>query len=308
MSKTSSEAASQYDALSLLLRQIGFSARVFFREGYCGHWAIDTSGSAQVPFHLVCQGEGWLHGDTQTPQKLVAGQLVMFPQDQPHILAASPTPPNLEDLNKPPPERMSGDITRLVCGYFEFDQRIAAPMLNSLPSTMILDLSDAGDSTTRDLVNLWMREAAQTTLGSDLAVDRLAELVFMQMLRTEIANDRIRGVIGALGDPKLGDVLARIHRSPAHEHSLTELAKEANLSESAFAQRFKSRVGMTPGQYVIQWRMQTAARALINDQASITEIAADSGYESEAAFRKAFRSHFDIAPGAYRRRYKASGT
>jgi len=295
----------EQDALSAILRQIGFSAVVFFRDGYCGEWGVDTSGTTHAPFHLVCQGEGWLHSDHQDPQKLVAGQLVFFPQDAPHILAASDVPPAKEQINLPPPERLSGRITQLVCGYFMFDQRSAAPLLTSLPGTVVLDLSQSGDPSTRELVNLWMREAAQSGLGSDLAVDRYAELVFIQMLRGEIENDRLQGVIGALGDSKLGDVLARIHQDPGAEHALSDMAVTAGMSDSAFTQRFKKRVGMTPGQYVKHWRMQTAARALLDTNAGMFEIANDVGYESEAAFRKAFSSHFGVAPGKYRREGEA---
>ena len=289
------------DPLSLLLRQIDFAATVFFREGYCGGWAVDTSGSTQVPFHLVCQGEGWLHSEERPPRKLIAGQIVFFPHDAPHVLAANEMPPDPAMINNPPPPRLEGNVTRLVCGYFSFDKKIAAPLLSSLPSVVILDLSHSEDASTRELVNLWMREAARDTLGSNLAVDRLAELVFVQMLRNEIANGRLQGVIGALGDPQIGTVLAAIHHHPGADHNLTEMAAMAGLSDSAFNVKFKKLVDMAPGQYVKHWRMQTAAAALRETTRSMFDIAESVGYESEAAFRKAFSAHFGVAPGAYRR-------
>ena len=185
---------------------------------------------------------------------------------------------------------------------FNFDRRTAEPLLSSLASTMVLDLSQSGDPSTRELVNLWMREASRNSLGGDLAVDRFAELVFMQMLRVEIENNRLQGVIGALGDPNLGEVLANIHRAPGADHTFAEMAATAGMSESAFTLRFKKRVGMTSGQYVKHWRMQAAARALVDSSAGMFEIANSVGYQSEVAFRKAFSAHFDIAPGAFRRR------
>ena len=289
------------DALSDLLRQLNFAAQVFFRDGYCGGWAVDTSGSAQVPFHLVCQGHGWLHSPGEVPRKLLAGQLVFFPQDAPHVLAPQDSPPAPSSINQPPPERLEGDVTRLVCGYFSFDRRTAEPLLSSLPPTMVLDLSQAEDATTRELVNLWMREAAGNGLGSHLAIDRLAELVFIQMLRIEISGGRLQGVIGALGDPQLGKVLANIHQHPGADHTMQQMCAAAGLSESAFTVRFKKSVGMTPGQYVRHWRMQSAARALRDSTRSMYDIAQSVGYESEVAFRKAFSSHFGTAPGSYRR-------
>ena len=293
------------DSLSELLRRLDFRASVFFRAEYCGRWAVDTSGTQQVPFHMVSHGEGWLHGDGQVPQRLVAGHLVLFPQDSAHLLTADEDMPDPATVNAPPRTRIDGAVTRLICGYFSFDQRVAAPLLASLPSTMLLDTAATPNATTRELVSLWMREAAVDSLGSDVAVDRLAELVFIQMLRAEIKQGRLPGVIGALGDARLGSVLSGIHRRPGGSHSMKSMARIARLSESAFAQRFKRQIGMSPGQYVRHWRMQAAAEALRNTDRSMADIAASLGYESEVAFRKAFRAHFDVAPGRYRRRQGA---
>ena len=290
-----------HDSLSAVLRQLDFSATVFFRDGYCGQWAIDTSGSTQVPFHLVCQGEGWLHGAGGRPQRLLAGQLVLFPHDSAHVLADTDKPPSESVLNRPPPQRLEGAITRLVCGYFLFDQRIAAPLLSSLPSTLVLDLSQSGDPCVRELVNLWMQEAARESYGSDLAIDRFAELVFIQMLREEIEQGRLRGFIGSLGDAQLGPGLASIHREPGAPHRLSDMAQLAGLSDSAFTKRFKRSIGMTPGRYLKHWRMQIAARALADGNRSMLEIANSVGYDSEVAFRKTFKNYIGTAPGAYRR-------
>ena len=301
MSENVDQADIGHDLLSAILRQLDFSATVFFRDGYCGQWAIDTSGSTQVPFHLVCQGEGWLHGAGAEPQRLLAGQLVLFPHDSSHVLADTDQPPSPHVLNRPPPERLEGTITRLVCGYFLFDQRMAAPLLGSLPREMVLDLSQSGDPGVRELVNLWMQEAARDSYGSDLAIDRFAELVFIQMLRVEIEEGRLEGFIGSLGDAKLAPVLDSIHREPGAPHRLSDMAGLVGLSESAFTQRFKKGVGMTPGNYLKHWRMQIAARALVDSNRSMLEIANSVGYDSEAAFRKAFKNHVGTAPGAYRR-------
>lgn len=290
-----------HDPLSELLRRIGFGAEVFFSGEYCGRWAVDTSGSRQVPFHLVSQGEGWLHSGTGQPERLLAGELVLFPHDHAHLLSASATPPDPETINQGPPERIEGPVTRLVCGYFLFDRRLAEPLLASLPGTMVLGITESASASARELAHLWMQEAAQQQLGSNLAVDRLAELVFLQMLRAEVQAGRLQGVLGALSDPALGPVLAAIHRTPGAQHSLPNLAAMAHLSESAFAARFKREVGMTPGQYVKHWRLQTAATALLDTKDSMASISAAVGYESEVAFRKAFSSHFGVAPGRWRR-------
>ncbi|MEM7082072.1 MAG: AraC family transcriptional regulator [Pseudomonadota bacterium] len=289
------------DPLSELLQKVRFSASVFFRAEYCGNWAVDTSGSRQVPFHLVTHGEGWLHTDGESPTRLMTGHLVLFPNDAPHVLSASEEEPDPTVINAPPADHMEGAVTRLVCGYFSFDEKAAAPLLASLPGTMLLNLSDASSSGARELVQLWMREAAENALGSDVAVDRFAELVFIQALRCQMSMGRLTGVIGALADKRLGPILGNIHRHPGAPHTLKEMASSALLSESAFTQRFKKQVGMTPGNYVRHWRMQSAARLLTDTDLSMGAIAERVGYESEVAFRKAFSTHFEQTPGRYRR-------
>ncbi len=289
------------DSLSDVLARIRFGARVFFRSEYCGQWAVDTSGSNHVPFHLVAGGEGWLHSHSAPPQRLKSGHLVLFPHDDPHVLAGTSDKPDAAIVNRAVAAPTGEPATRLVCGYFVVDRVAAAPLLAGLAATIVVDLGQAPGTGTQELIRLWMAEAASQSLGSDVAVDRLAEVVFIHALRAEAACGRLTGVFSALGDSRLGPVVAAIHRDPAAPHRIDEMAAAARLSESAFALRFKKTVGMTAGQYVRHWRLQTAARALQETQRSMADIAASVGYESEVAFRKAFRLHFKQAPGAYRR-------
>ena len=291
------------DGLSTLMRHLRFRARVFFRSEYCGSWAVDTSGSQQVPFHMVCQGEGWLHSANAEPTHMIAGQLVLFPGDKPHVLANSDDPPADHTINTAEPGYRpdEGASTRLVCGYFEFDQRAAGAFLSSLPGTMIVDVGKTERSDVRELVNLWISESREDQMGTALAVDLLAELVFLQMLRAEAQAGRMGGVVGALTDTKLGAALHAMHTQPELGHSNADLARTAGMSESAFGKRFKRELGMTPGAYLREWRMNMAARALRESERSMLDIALSIGYESEVAFRKAFKSHFGESPGRYRR-------
>lgn len=289
------------DPLSALLRELRFGASVFFRSEYCGQWGVNTSGHQQIAFHLISQGEAWLHGFSEHPQRLIAGQLVMFPHDSSHVLSDSKELPQTNKINIEAPERIEGPSTRLICGLFTFDQAAVKPLLASLPAAVVLDLNNAIGSGARTLVNHWISEAAGDQAGSDVAVDRIAELVFIEVLRSEIRQGRLDGAFGALGDAQLGRVMATIHSKPGAPHTVDAMASLAGMSESAFAQKFKRLVGMSCGKYVKHWRMQTAARALAETNRRIADIAETTGYDSEAAFRKAFRVHFDITPGQYRR-------
>ena len=224
-----SETVEDGDTLSDWLRRVNFRAEVFFRAEYCGRWAVDTSGSNHVPFHLVSQGEGWLHGEGLSPQPLLPGQMVFFPHDHSHILSATSERPQPEAVNQPP-TTIEGPATRLVCGYFILDRLLAGPLLAGLPSTMVLDLADAPRSSARELVHLLMHESAQTRPGGDVAVDRLAELVFIEAIRTQWEAGQLAGIFSALGDPRLGSVLAAIHRNPGASHNLEEMGLERLIS------------------------------------------------------------------------------
>ncbi len=293
----------QGDPLSHLLRRLEFSAEVFFRSDYCGHWAVDTSGSAHVPFHLVCEGEGWLHSGKQPPERMLPGELALFPRDTQHVLTGTKDKPAAALINRGPSAEARGPSTRLVCGFFRFNRDAARPLLDTLPENLVINLSDSPSASVRSLVQLWIAEAASDRLGTDLAVDLLAELVFIEMLRAEASAGRLTGLIPALADSRLGAVLAGIHADPGAAHGLAELTARANLSESALTQRFKTATGMSPAHYVRHWRMQAAAQLLRGNRQSVADIAAAVGYLSEVAFRKAFRSYMGATPGRYRREH-----
>jgi len=290
------------DPLSALLRRLRFGAEVFVRARYCGDWAVDTSGSRRVPFHLVSAGEGWLHLPDGPPEALAAGELVLFPQDGPHVLAASPERPAAEVINRPPPALIADYATTLVCGHFDFDARAAGPLLEGLPPVLRLSLGEVdSDGGTDALVRLWMQEAGSDAPGSALAVDLLAEVVFLHALRAAVQRGELCGVAGALADPRLGPVLAGIHAAPGAAHTIEQMSALAGLSTTAFAARFRERIGMTPARYVKHWRMQAAAEAVQHTEASMAAIAEDVGYGSEVAFRKAFSEFFGVPPGQMRR-------
>ena len=300
--KTPNHLEETRDPLSSLLHRLSLTARVFLRADFCGLWGVDTSGERRVPFHLVTRGSGWLHEPGLSSRELVAGELVMFPHDGPHVLSNSATPPDPAVVNQPPPQSVTGSITGLMCGYFALDTRAAAPLLTGLPGTIVLDLKDsARHHDTASLVQLWMSEAGREALGCDAVIDQLAYVVFIHVLRSEIERGTLGGPIAALADPQIGPVLNAIHADPGALHAVEALAKQAGMSRSAFAQRFKAQTGMTPGRYVLHWRMHTARTLLKKTEQSIAAIAEAVGYASEVAFRKSFSSYVGIPPARYRR-------
>ncbi len=133
------------DGLSILLSRLKLRAQVFLRADFCGDWAIDTSGQRRAPFHLVTHGIGWLHDPGSSPRLLTAGDLVVFPGDSSHTLSSSQTesPREIVNLPVPEPDQLTEPVTRLMCGYFSFDQRAAGPLLDGLPNSIVLHLNDA---------------------------------------------------------------------------------------------------------------------------------------------------------------------
>ena len=292
------------DGLSALLRRLKLSARVFLRADFCGDWGVDTSGERRAPFHLVTRGTGWLHEPGAEPVFLTAGDLVVFPGDSAHTLSSSQALPTRDSLNLPTtdPQRLTEPVTGLMCGYFSFDRRAAAPLLDGLPDSIVLHLNDAvRHHDTGNLVQLWMSEAATQAPGCDAAIDQLAYVVFIHVLREQLLRGRIKGPLEALSDARLGPVLNRIHADPGAIESVDALAALASMSRSAFADRFKNMVGLTPGRYLAHWRMQLAIDLLTNSALSMADIAERCGYTSEVAFRKAFRAVVGETPGMLRR-------
>ena len=307
MSKTPDIVDKTGDPLTVMLRHIELRAKVFLRAEFCGRWAVDASGSYRAPFHLITRGTGWLHTPGQQPRQLTGGELVIFPRDVQHSISHSNLAPDQADINKPPPEVLTGAVTGILCGYFEFDRLAAAPLLESLPATIVMDLRDtAGHRDTGMLIQLWINECARDSLGVDFAIDQLAHVVFIHMLREQIAAGTLTGPMQALTDPRLGQILHQIHVDPGADHHVDRLASEAGMSRSALAKHFKGKTGFTPAQYVTHWRMQLATKFLRSGDLSVARIAEKVGYRSEVAFRKAYRANTGKPPGEVRRGALAS--
>jgi len=138
--------------------------------------------------------------------------------------------------------------------------------------------------------------------GADVIVDKLSEILFIHVVRAFIKQGGVRtGFLAALSDDRLGRAIRSVHDNPAARWSVASLAHEAGMSRSAFANHFQNVAGMTPMQYVTEWRMQTAFELLSAKRLSVAEVAELSGYQTEASFRKAFKKHVGTGPGAIRR-------
>jgi len=295
------------DPLSQLLVNLKLHAEVYVNHQFCGNWAIDTSGSRRVPFHLVGDGDAWLHIKENDPINLKVGDLIMFPKDHEHILSNNQTSPSVNLINHPSQMEINEapieDSTQMICGVFEFKNPYFWPLLDSLPDCLILSECETDTNPViKQLIGLMLHELENASPGHYAAVNQIAYLMFVQVLREQITSGNIEnGLLPALFDPKIGKSLQAIHQTPEVAWTLSSLAQEAGMGRSAFSSKFHSLVGMTATQYLSQWRMKEASTLLKYSDFSVQKVSELSGYESEPAFRRAFKSYTGKTPGAVRR-------
>ncbi len=289
------------DPLSVLLKRLSLNAEVYVNGDFCGTWAVDTSGSRRIPFHLIGAGQAWLHINDQV-YKLEQGDLVLFPNDHQHIISSSEQKPAAKLVNAPLGQQ--GDVTNMVCGFFEFKNTVVNPLLDAMPLVIHLSAQHAlAQSRAKQLINLMITELKSPRGGCYAVVDQLAYLLFIEVLRQQVESEALNsGLLVALFDARIGKALNAIHQQAHVDWSLVQLAEIATMSRSSFAEKFTQLVGLSPMKYLVQWRMIEARKLLISSNKSVAEIAQLSGYESEAAFRKAFKQHQGVTPGAVRKK------
>ena len=294
------------DGLSAVLSRLELTAEVYVSGDFCGHWAVDTSGSRRAPFHLIGKGDAWLHLDGEPQRRLSSGDLVIFPNDRKHIVASSAEVPDESLINADFSDN-EGPVTHMVCGFFEFHNQAAWPLLDSLESVIVLELSDLGTlPQVRGLIDLMLTELKHKPPGFYTSINQISVLVFIHAIRQQIESGTVAdGLLMALFDTRISRALSAIHQQFAQPWSLGELAAEAQMGRSSFARHFHDLVGMPAMQYLAYWRMQEATRLLESGNQSVWQIAEQCGYESEPAFRKAYKKVTGNTPGAVRREARA---
>ena len=293
------------DALTDTLRWLRLKAEIYLHSDFHGCWAVDTSGSKTIPFHFVHSGKSWLHIEGEEPRLLAEGDLVVFPHDDQHVLSSESEYPDAELVNAeqdPIALLQMHNVTGLTCGYFEFQNKANWPLLQSLPPVIVLELSDPTRlKNTRALLQLLVMELEQNEPGTQLAVDYLAHTLFIHILRYQLEHGLQAGGLKALFSPRISQALDLIHTQPEASWTLASLAQGIGMSRAVFAAEFKKLTAKTPMAYLSEWRMMVATDLLKTTDLPLTLIAERCGYQSEAAFRKAFKTITGDAPGAVRK-------
>ena len=300
------------DILNDVLKTLRLSSKVFLHAKFCEQWVIDIEPlNLQVSFHVIAHGDCWLHTpDRSTPTELHAGDLVICLRNTPHYVTYSAElPPDNLPRNTPAGkealEEALGEPTSLICGQCEFLQYYWNPVLEAMPNITVFSTTDSAGSNLASVINLMITEVESASDHSSAIIDRLSDILFIEAIRTYMQrNDSDQGYIATLKDPRLSKALTSFHKQPAKSWTVQTLSEEAGMSRSAFADKFKQMLDMSPMEYVMDWRMQQGYDALASGDKSVTQISEDCGYQSEAAFRKAFKKQFGVGPGTARRNAK----
>lgn len=307
------------DALSDLLQTVRLHTSTYFCSDFNIAWAMHVPAEGNGVFHTLLEGQCWLEMDSlAAPLQLNTGDIVAFPTGGAHTISSHvdlpPLPANkviecIHNGHNPfyreqPESDDSQDWSTLMCGAFAYDSSMDHPFIKDLPCFIHVKAAETPElDWLRSLVRVVSIESRQQDPGASVVVDRLTEVLFIQLLRVHmhIHSDKT-GYLQALHDPKIGKALNLIHADCKAELNVDTLAQAAALSRSAFSERFTRLVGEAPKSYLQRWRFEHAKRALSEGSSSLLAIALDSGYSSEAAFSKAFKQQFGLSPGAYRKR------
>jgi AraC-like DNA-binding protein len=314
------------DALSDVLRAVRLTGAVFFDIRAAEPWvAVTPSGRTIVerifpgtdhliPYHAITRGHCWISVGDATPIALREGDIVVVPHGDQHVLSSEPGlrgKANLRlyrrDPDKPLPftiemGKREATAVEIVCGYLGCDARPYNPLLSALPALIRIGDYRRGDLAT--YMRLARAETDRFRIGGECVLGLLSELMFVDVIRRyleQLPPERMDWLAG-LRDPFVGRALTALHRDPTRAWTLTALARAAGLSRSALAERFTQFVGRPPMQYLANWRMQLAANDLRRSSDSIAKIASRVGYESEAAFSRAFKKALGVPPAAWRGR------
>ena len=325
------------DTLSELLRTVRLRGAVFYYVSFRDQWSAEAPAAKEIAeavmpgvehvmeYHLVAKGQGWVAVQGQAPVRLCAGDVVMLPHGDHHAISSAPglkaVGPGVDwvfarrDDPKPIPIAYHRGViepgrslpvdeadTILVCGFLGCDLKPFNPLVEALPRVLHLPAARAGDWVSR-VIDQAVVESNSRRPGGDAVLERLAEMMFVDAARRYLDSlpDDATGWLAGLRDRFVGKALGLLHERPTHPWSVDGLAREVGLSRSALHERFVLYLGQAPIQYLANWRIQLGARQLRESNRPVGAIARDVGYDSEAAFSRAFRRLVGMPPAAWRR-------
>ncbi len=316
------------DALSDVLKSVRLEGAVYLTAEFTTPWCIrgecglpsvraKLAGAEHVAFfHYLTEGSCKVRlADGGEIQEARAGDLILFPQEGRHLMGS--------DLQLAPMEAEAaaaegsgfqgsvfhmrygggGAVTRFTCGYLACSRAVFRPLFDALPRMLCIPMGDDASAMMRMLLQAGVRESSAGQPGGASMLAKLAEFLFVEAMRRHLSRlpSESKGWLAAVRDAHVGKALALLHAEPERPWTVDSLAQQVALSRSALAERFTTLIGEAPMHYLTRWRLALAARTLRSGSDAISRIAERSGYESEAAFNRAFKREFGVPPAAWRR-------
>ena len=309
------------DALADVLNVTRISGSVLAHVHAHEPWGLDLALPNGAAFHAITAGSVWLEVPGEPAQRLMPGDVVLLPTPGlRHLLLSAPRAParrydadlkaelvtEAGDLVIPGP----GSPSRFFCAGFSYDNELAHPLLSLLPPVLHVSPADEGPETPlQSTLRLLMGELSRHQIGSEAAVERLIEVLFVHVIRSWLetnADSTPPSWLTGLRDAVVARALGLLHSEPDRAWTVDDLAAAVHVSRSTLVRRFNHLVGEPPGAYLTRWRMELAARLLRESEQTVGRISHRVGYTSEFAFSRAFSKHRGEPPGRYRKRFKSS--
>ena len=319
------------DVLSEVLKVVRLQGALFYNGEFSSPWCVNASSARAlarqfapgaehvIMFHLLTEGRAFVRLESGEREDLAAGDLVTIPHGTPHVMGNGKSLQAVNDsealaeiieqgLN---PWRIGGggEVTKFVCGYMACEPELSKVFLAGLPPLFKVSIrNDAAGQWLENSIRFSVDHAERFSAGGEAVLSKLSEVVFIEALRAFIARlpQEQTGWLAGSRDVEVGKTLALMHRKPEHPWTLADLAKEVGISRSVLAERFRHYLGETPIAYLTRWRLQLGAQMLRSTNYSVAQIAAEVGYESEAAFNRAFKRDYGAPPARFRNQARSS--
>ncbi|WP_026337757.1 AraC family transcriptional regulator [Teredinibacter turnerae] len=303
------------DPLGEILYQLRMDGSLYAQSYLSAPWGVEMPElPGKMMFHIITQGQCWLHVEAGEPVLLRQGSLVLVPHGRGHRVMDAPGSP-VEKLFDLPIQRITdryeelhygggGASTHLTCCVMSFDPLTGRQLIPHLPDYLHIDSWDTDvDSWLQTTLRFIAREAREQKPGGQTIIANLADILVIQAIRAwlDSTEETSAGWLAALRDKYIGSALAAIHREPERNWTVDTLAREVGLSRSGFSARFSELVGESAKRYITHWRMQLARSKLLESGISMGELADQLGYHSEAAFCRAFKRVIGVSPGSIKK-------
>jgi AraC-like DNA-binding protein len=313
------------DALSEVLRVIKLDSAIYFNAEFSEPWCLATpessvlasilaSGAHVIIYHLLSEGRAYVELQDGDRVPLSPGDIVTFPHGHSHVLGSGTQSAPI-DAGAALPGVLQrglellrggggGASSRFVCGFLACDPQLSSAFLSGLPPLVKVNVrEDPSGQWLENSVKFSVAQAANREAGASAMVTKLSEVLFAETLRRYIRSlpEDQTGWLAGARDAEVGKALTLLHHRHGHPWTVAELAREAGLSRTVLSERFRHFLGEPPMAYLMRWRLRLGARALTTTSHSVAQIASEVGYESEAAFNRAFKREYGLPPATYRR-------